>query len=369
MRVPPKEVKDTWPARNPIDPETRGPALLIVELTVLPLALIVLLLRLYVRTMLLKNSGWDDWLMIAAAVFGAGVTVCVILASYLYGWDVHVWDLSLEALVSGRQVSLAAQTLFVFATSLAKVSILLSYLRFALPNSRFRRATHFATAIILVANSVFLVVLFTQCTPLSAYWDVVRGGVDCMPEGPPLMAQAIFTVMADFAVWVLPLPTLMKARLPPLQRIGLVVLFSCGLFVVFGAIMRTYWIWVVVEQTYDVTWEGFHLWIWTAVEVHLGLICGCIPTLKALVGSYQAHKRKGSKPVFLGDSAKSLGGKEEDVVKGGKWAKLPSPGTGSRSKNGAKTEDLEMAPTSPGPGSDCSADTRDTRDTRVDTYL
>jgi len=68
MRLPPPEVKATWPKPNYIDPETRGPALLIVELTVLPIALIVLVLRLYVRCIVLKNSGWDDWLMVCAAV-------------------------------------------------------------------------------------------------------------------------------------------------------------------------------------------------------------------------------------------------------------------------------------------------------------
>ncbi|KAK0620659.1 hypothetical protein B0T14DRAFT_235355 [Immersiella caudata] len=203
---------------------------------------------------------------------------------------------------------------------------------------------------------------------MSAYWDVLRWGVDCMPEGPPLMAQAIFTVMADFAVWVLPLPTLLKARLPSSQRIALIVLFSCGLFVVFGAIMRTYYIWVVVEETYDVTWEGFHMWMWTAVEVHLGLICGCIPTLKALVSSYASEKRRVSKPVLLGDSAKSLSGGNEDVVEGGKWSQI----RGSASRNDGKTEDLEMSPTSArseAVGSDYSAETKNTRDTRVDKYL
>jgi len=68
MRIPPKEIKATWPAPNFVDPETRGPDLIIVELTVLPLAALVLALRLYVRIGMLHKSGWDDWLMVAAAV-------------------------------------------------------------------------------------------------------------------------------------------------------------------------------------------------------------------------------------------------------------------------------------------------------------
>ena len=35
-------------------------------------------------------------------------------------------------------------------------------------------------------------------------------------------------------------------------------------------------------ETYDITWEGFNLWIWAAVEVNLGVICGCVPVLRPL---------------------------------------------------------------------------------------
>lgn len=201
---------------------------------------------------------------------------------------------------------MAAQALFVFATTLAKVSILLSYLRFAPVDSMLRRASIWASVIIVVSNVIFLTVLFTQCTPTSSYWNIMRTHLDCIAEGPPLMVQAVITVLADFTVWILPLPTFLRAQLPMSQRIALTVLFSFGLFVVFGACMRTYWIWYVVEATYDVTWEGFHLWIWTAVEVHLGIICGCIPTLKGLIRPHNGTSRSGSKPVYAAGSGLGL---------------------------------------------------------------
>jgi hypothetical protein len=73
MRLPPESVVATWPAPNFIDPEHRGPALTVVEFTILPLALIFLGLRLYVRACVLRSMGIDDWLMIAAAVSAAEV--------------------------------------------------------------------------------------------------------------------------------------------------------------------------------------------------------------------------------------------------------------------------------------------------------
>jgi hypothetical protein len=72
-------------------------------------------------------------------LFGSGVTICVVLAFTSYGWDKHVWDLKMPTLVTGRQVSFAAQALFLPATTLAKISILISYLRLAPIDSWFRR--------------------------------------------------------------------------------------------------------------------------------------------------------------------------------------------------------------------------------------
>ena len=68
MRLPPKDVVASWPAPNYIDPVTRGPALVIVEIIALCISTICLGLRLFVRIHILRSPDWDDWLMVAAAV-------------------------------------------------------------------------------------------------------------------------------------------------------------------------------------------------------------------------------------------------------------------------------------------------------------
>ncbi|KAK4465356.1 hypothetical protein QBC42DRAFT_313614 [Cladorrhinum samala] len=308
MRLPPAEIRAQWPEPNYVNPETRGPELLIVEFITLPLALLSLIVRFFVRIHMIGKVESDDWLMLAATLCGTALTVVVILASSLYGWNIHIWDLKFEQMVSGRQVSLAAQILFILSTSIAKCSILVSYLRLAPQGSWFRKLTYFTIIFLGLFNSSFIIVLFTQCRPLSSYWNVLLSHRDCVPELPPILSQAVLTVIADFIVWVLPLPTLYKARLPLSQRVALIVLFSFGGVVVVAAIIRTYWLHYVIEETYDVTWEGFQLWIWTSVEVHLGVICGCVPWFKSLVklwkkgsttgGGYShSRSRSRSKPL------------------------------------------------------------------------
>jgi hypothetical protein len=72
---------------------------MIVELTLLPLALACVALRLWIRIRWLNKSWWDDWLMVVAAVrspimadgpflildqiFSCGTTTVVILGNYL----------------------------------------------------------------------------------------------------------------------------------------------------------------------------------------------------------------------------------------------------------------------------------------------
>ncbi|KAI8316341.1 hypothetical protein K4K59_000242 [Colletotrichum sp. SAR11_240] len=285
MRFPPPEVVKSWPPPNHVDPEERGPALLIIESISLSFALICLLLRLYVRIFMMRKSWWDDWLMVGAAIFSISVTVCVILATQLYGWNLHIWDTTFVQRMQGRQISIVGQTLFIFASGLSKLSILTSYLRIAPLGSTFQRVTQVTIGAVLALIIIFLMVLWTQCIPIWHYWDLTVLDRNCMAEWPPLAGQTITTVITDIIVYLLPMPTLFRLRLPVLQRIVLIILFSLGTVVVVAGIMRTWWTYYVEEMTYDVTWDGFELWIWTALEANLAIICGCVPVLRRLLPS------------------------------------------------------------------------------------
>lgn len=286
MHYPTPDVIASWPPPNYTNPQRRGPALLAIELTILPIALVTLLLRLYVRIRIVKSYGWDDWLMVAAAACGLGVTLCTIIATQVFNWNAHIWDLTSDQMVQGRKVSLASQTLFAAATSLAKASILLSYLRIAPQKSWFRRLTFSALALVSTIGFAAISLFWTQCTPISSYWFLQdpSQAVNCeVDEGLLDFAQALCNVCTDLIVYVLPIPTLAALSLPLGQRIATIALFSLGLIVVVAGCMRAYWIsYVVVADLPDFTWEGYHLWIWTAVECQLSVICGCVPVLKPL---------------------------------------------------------------------------------------
>ncbi|KAF2869654.1 hypothetical protein BDV95DRAFT_608491 [Massariosphaeria phaeospora] len=283
MRFPSPDIRKTWPAPNYNDPVTRGPGLMIVELTLLPIALVCVILRLWIRIGWLHKSWWDDWLMVVAMIWSCGTTALVIMATQMYGWNLHVWDMKIPQMEAGRKASMAGQTLFVLASSFVKMSILVSYFRIAPAKSLFRKLVWVTFGIVFAAFIVFLIALWVQCVPISSYWTLLADHRDCIPEGPPLVVQATLNVVTDFMIYALPIPTLFSLNLPMSQRIGLAVLFSVGGVIVVAGSFRAYWVHFVLFRTYDVTWEGFQIWVWTAVETNVGVICGCIPALKPLL--------------------------------------------------------------------------------------
>ncbi len=146
----------------------------------------------------------------------------------------------------------------------------------------------------LLLTRIVLLVL-TVYSPISSYWILgADSQKDCIPEGPPLIVQSTLNVITDFMIYALPIPTLFTLSLPWFQRIGLMVLFSVGGIIVVAGSFRAYWIHYTLYGTYDVTWSGYEIWVWTAVETNIGVICGCIPALKPLLFPTRA-RHQGSK--------------------------------------------------------------------------
>ncbi len=145
------------------------------------------------------------------------------------------------------------------------------------------------------------------------------------------MAYSVIAAMLDFFVWVLPLPTLYSTQLPLSQRLALATLFSFGLVVVIAACCRIYRVHYVLFETYDVTWYGWEMWIWTAVEVQLGLICGCVPWLKSLFKLW-GQTMAGSSGPATSDAQRAAGSKGITAVRmeilGQAWTNGERPGKG-----------------------------------------
>ncbi|KAF1810453.1 hypothetical protein P152DRAFT_98877 [Eremomyces bilateralis CBS 781.70] len=312
MRDIPLEVLLTWPTPNYDDPVTRGSALIIVNSIFISLVALAVGLRLYARLAISRSFGADDVFIILALIPTAGLAAAVMLANNKYGWNRHVWDVPLDLFASSLKVAIAAKALYTVATTFTRISLLSFYYRFVRDTAahRFRMTLHASLGFVVVMGVSFVCLAVFQCSPISAYWTMpAPEGAVCIDDGRATLAVGVVNCFADLIVTVLPIPLVMKLKMPLRQRIGVVVLLSLGFIVIIAGSLRSYYIWDSIMNSYDETWVGYPLWLAAAVEVDLGVICACAPALRPLIASAVPQTITSLSDRFTGKFSSNLSSK------------------------------------------------------------
>ncbi|KAH9838913.1 integral membrane protein [Teratosphaeria destructans] len=304
MRILPFDVVLRWPKPDYVNPTTRGPAAVIVSLVSLIFAvlmLIVVSLRLYCRTRVKKWFGWDGVMIAFALIFAIGLAVIVILAQKVYHWDRHVYDIPLDDIQASNIVAMTAKTVFVLAATFTRLSLCLFYYRLVKDSGLtwFSWLVHFSVAFTLAICVAFVLLIIFLCTPVKYYWEFppTTSG-QCLDEGKATLAAGIINILADVLTTLVPVPLVMRLKMPLRQRIGCAVIFGMGFIVILAAIVRTYYIWKGLMDSYDESWYSWPLWIAASVEIDIEVVTQSWSTSWTLI----AARRIGSTTGGSGDS-------------------------------------------------------------------
>jgi hypothetical protein len=208
---------------------------------------------------------------------------------------VHIWDVDLTLFTIQRKLILAIEVLFVIATGLIKVSILLFYRRLGSRgvSKAFRITTWAAIGFTIASTVVFFISPLVGCRPLSAYWEqsdvsnIIRGvKFNCNQEGAAITAAGVVSTLQDVITALLPNFIYWKAQIPIRQKLALMGIFATAYGVAAFGALRVHATWVLFYETYDISWQLWEIWNWTLLELHIGLICANAPALKVFVKRY-----------------------------------------------------------------------------------
>ena len=166
----------------------RGPLLLGVSLTLCIVSTIFASVRFYVRAMIVRNLGWDDYAMMIAVVReqwlcapprNAPLIMAQVLSIIgsalnipmaLNGVGRHVEHLSLEQVSLALKFGFWPQPMNILAFYFVKLSITLFLLRLK-PGKHYQRILYVLLALLTVVVTFNMVVFFAQCRPLKLLWD------------------------------------------------------------------------------------------------------------------------------------------------------------------------------------------------------
>ncbi|KAL8682389.1 MAG: hypothetical protein Q9186_001579 [Xanthomendoza sp. 1 TL-2023] len=287
---PTKEIIASWPKPNFVNAETRGPALTVVNIVFIILVFLVVALRYYTRLRITKSFGLDDWVIGASLVPTLALTIVVLIADNNYGWNRHSWDLHAENGPTGYKLCLAAQVLFFWAATLNKISLLCFYKRLN-KGGIYHRSYDYCINGGIIFQVLMLLAFFISavnaCQPLKAFWSpLAEYPHHCIDEGNYMLSFGILTIVLDFAILLLPIPMVMGLQLSTKQRIAVLTLFGLGFFVCIAGIIQVYYVDYALKKSYDETWDGWPLWVASAVQVDVGILCVSLPAIRPWLAIY-----------------------------------------------------------------------------------
>jgi fucose permease len=277
----------------------RGPAVFAVSVATLVLATVFVAARLVCRYFIVKKLSWDDKIMALAwfLAFWLSFTVCLGATN---GLGRHDEDIPRHQLPRLRRCEYVFSILYNPALMAAKTSVLIFYLRLAKHTQVVLRYASWATLIVVnLAGTVLTFMNVFQCSPVDAAWNVgLYDKAKCIPLLTEFICAAPVNVITDLAILALPIPVLTSMRLPSRQKTILVLTFTLGIFVTIVDVVRIYYLQRAITDIpqgissdpqvsfggqANFPWNASLSFMWSVVEVNVGMTCACVPTLKPLI--------------------------------------------------------------------------------------
>ncbi|KAK2839292.1 hypothetical protein FQN49_006281 [Arthroderma sp. PD_2] len=272
----------------------------------------------------------------------------IIICGWAFGK--HKDDIPPEVLAKSLKLYYFAQIFYKITSGLTKISVLLLYLQvFICP--WFKTTCWTGIAIIVAFTTGTVVSSIFQCSPLSYAFDKKKpGGGKCVNMTAFWIANAAFIIASDVFLVLIPIPVILRLKLPDRSKWALCGVFALGLFVCVTSILRITTIDVATSHL-DTPWTNINSSVWTVIEYNLAIICACMPPLwrpisiilphfleRFISSRYWSGKNKSGPSHSSGPSIMSaaMRADQSDMYFGRAWSPLPSnavPGNKSRSRH------------------------------------
>ncbi|PWY88383.1 hypothetical protein BO70DRAFT_350749 [Aspergillus heteromorphus CBS 117.55] len=272
----------------------RSPGLITSLWVPWPFATLLLIARFWSR-IARRDLGLDDWFMLVCWVlYTTAISLSTLMVSH--GSIRHIEYLSSSELTYVLKLQTINEPIGMFALIFGKSSVALFIKRIFSGTKKWRRwFLDINVVLYFLVSLAVLGIMFGQCTSPAALWEPeleISGKVKCINSTFVLamyMLQGAWGAYLDFALAFLPLTFLLELKINMQKRIALCILLGLGVIAGVCASIKT-WAFTKAESTTDVTWNGYALYLWTALELAFLVIAGCIPPSKTIWDYFREGK-------------------------------------------------------------------------------
>ncbi|GIJ98171.1 hypothetical protein Aspvir_000286 [Aspergillus viridinutans] len=265
----------------------RALAIFVVSVVMMGISVVAVVLRSFVRLYLVRAFGWDDALMVLALTLFVIFGICCTIGSMSGVGHRMVEFRGPEALDELKKSLLwwwLGQMLYIWSSTVAKVSISMTLLRLAA--RRLHRIILWAViALDVVIGLMFCLILLLDCNPVSYFWHRVdpRSSGTCV-SGDVLLAIAylysLLTIFCDLTLGVMPALLVWSLQMNRKTKIALGGILGLGAVASVAVIIRFPFLHYYGDK--DFLYSTYQIAIWSIMETGLGITAGSLATLRPL---------------------------------------------------------------------------------------
>lgn len=327
------------------------PAELAIESWILyGLGVVVVVCRLLSRR--IKLGKWrdlmvDDYLMVFALVNFTGVVVSineVAKNGSNYMPPEEALALTPEGVhkaVYGSTMTFVLEIFTITATWTVKACLLILYARLTRNTLTVQHTLVKIAAVYCVITYLLVIFLFIfyWCSPTYEYWAVPVRIDQCATYYHHMIFTTALNISSDLLLLFIPIPIIIKTRLPTKRKIILCCILGLGVFNILAAILNRY---------YNFSTPNSYVFLfWYVAEVGIAMMVGnlplCWPILRTVLGNSEHSKT----PSYHGETISGAGRKKRRInplgtvgttVMGTTWDKLEDHEYGGAASEGNQTQ-------------------------------
>ncbi|KAH8884971.1 putative PTH11-type G-protein coupled receptor protein [Thozetella sp. PMI_491] len=225
----------------------------------------------------------DDWWILITLLAGIPSTVVVVHGTTVNGLGKDIWTVPFDSITKFGFFFYILELLYFIQITVLKMSLMFFFLRI-FPSPPVRRLLWGTVAFNVVYCLSFVLIGIFQCRPIDFYWTKWDGEHEgtCLNINALVWSNAAVSIALDVWMLAIPLWQLHGLNLQWKKKVGVGLMFCVGTFVTVMSVLRLQSL-VTFANSMNPTWDQFGASFWTVIELNVGIICTCMPTLRLIL--------------------------------------------------------------------------------------
>lgn len=295
-------------------------------------------IRLFTKCFIQHRFQLEDWTCAAAFACIIWFSATVFMMAR-YGSGYHAWNIRRDEYLHMLKWCYVNTVAYCPAAFFTKATILLLMARVFAVEHRVSQGIRIFIWALLLAYTPIQILKTVICIPVSTMWDPDIKHPRCLNLRKVFFSELALSMTTDLIILLIPIPLTWRLHMSFWKKMKIVSLLGAGGIATGLTIYRTYRTALFVDSN-DVPYDYVLIGILTTLELTIGFVCACLPSVNVLAaklfpsaihhsssGTPSNRRRGGTTSTLWGSISKitQLTGRKQSVAYPTAEPRAPSP--------------------------------------------